>query len=334
MKMVFTAAFLLTAVAIAGCGGGGSSSSSTTTTTISGTVADGYLAGAEVFLDKNGNYQWDGVEPKTTTNSNGAYSMTVSVTDVGIYPMVAHAIAGVTIDKDTNTAVANSFVMSAPVGATGFISPMSTLIREKLAANPGMTLTEAMTQLRNQMNLSAGINMMADYVAGSQSGMNAAEYQKMHNIAQQMVGLMAGQAAQVMPSGNVNVNRYHSMMATINTNMPGITINATSGLGMNSVFMTTMMTTMQTQLGAISTTGGFMNYSAMFRNMTSSRYFWDTSSGNTSPMTPMSGGVTGTNSPTSPMSGDVTGTNSPTSPMSGGMTGTNSPTTPMSGGMM
>jgi len=290
MKRVFTAALLIIATAIAGCGGGGGSSVPVATT-ISGTVADGYLSGAEVFLDKHGTYQWDGVEPRTTTDANGAYSMTVSAADAAMYPIVARAIGGTTIDKDTNTAVMNSFVLSAPAGHAGFISPMSTLIREKMSANPSMTLTDAMTQLRNQMNIPAGIDMMANYVAGSQSGMNAGQYQVMHTIAQQMVDLMAGESALVMNGSSVNVNRYRSMMATINSNMSGIAANAKNGLGMNSTFMTTMMTTMQSQLGAIPMTGGFMNYSAMFRNMTSSGYFWNTNSGTTTPKTPMGGGM-------------------------------------------
>jgi len=291
-KLALAVLCIISAGIIAGCGGGGGGGGSATSTTISGKVADGYLSGAEVFLDKNGNYQWDSSEPKTTTDGNGAYSMTVSTADAAMYPMVARAIAGTTIDRDTNTAVANSYVLCAPAGATGFISPMSTLIREKMLANPNMTLTEAMTQLRNQMNLPAGIDMMSDYVAGSQSGAYATHHQTMHTVARQMAGLMAGQSALVMPDGrSVIVNRYRSMMATLNTNMPGIAANAENSLGMQSPFMTTMMTTMQAQMGAISTTGGFMNYSAMFRNMTSSRHFWDTTSGTATPMTPMRGGM-------------------------------------------
>jgi hypothetical protein len=75
------------------------------------------------------------------------------------------------------------------------------------------------------------------------------------------------------------------MMATINSNMPGIAGNAMTGLGMNSSFMTSMMTGMQTQLGTTSLTG-FTNYSAMFRNMTSHGSFW--TPGGT-PVTPMAG---------------------------------------------
>jgi len=206
--------------------------------------------------------------------------------------MVARAIAGVTIDKDTNTAVTNSYVLCAPAGNTGFISPMSTLVWEKMHANPGMHLNDAMAQLRNQMHLPAGIDMMSDYVAGSQSGVHAAHHQTMHTVAQQMVGLMAGQSALVMPDGkSVNVNRYHSMMGTINANMSGIAANVEHHLDEHSTFMSTMMASIHDHLGEIPTTGGFMNYSGMFRNMTSSRHFWDTTSGTSTPMTPMSGGM-------------------------------------------
>ncbi|MFZ3207227.1 MAG: hypothetical protein WA140_00085 [Geobacteraceae bacterium] len=165
-KVLAIAAVLIVGI-IAGCGGGCGSAPAAT---VSGIVADGYLVGAEVFMDKNGNYQWDAGEPKTITGAGGAYSMTVSAADAAKYPVMARVIAGTTVDEDTNVPAASGYVMSAPPGAAGFISPMSTLIREKMAANPGMTVVEAMTQLRNQMNLPVGINMMADYVADSQPG--------------------------------------------------------------------------------------------------------------------------------------------------------------------
>lgn len=279
---------------LAGCGGGGGSSTASTATSVSGAVADGYLVGATVFMDRNSNYQLDAGEPMATTDANGAYTLTVDPADVGKYSIVAMAIKGQTIDKDTNQAVTNSFMLSMPATAvsgtvsSNFISPMSTLIREKMAANPGMTLTDAMTQLRNQMNLPAGINMMADYMAGAQSGSNMAQYQTMHATAQQMAGLMAGQAPLVMIGSGANQNRYRSMMGTINSNMPAIAANVMNGQGMSSTFMTNMMAQMQTQLGGMPINGGFTNYSGMFRNMTSHNSFWSNAG---TPMTPMSGGM-------------------------------------------
>ena len=127
--------------------------------------------------------------------------------------------------------------MSGTVNSN-FISPMTTLIRENMVANPGMTFNDAMTQLRNQMNMPAGIDMMADFIAGSQPGMDATQYQTMHTTAQQMAGLMAGQASLVMNGNGVYMNRYRSMLGTINSNMSGIAANVINGQGMDSTFMT------------------------------------------------------------------------------------------------
>lgn len=289
-KYFITIAAALTVGLIAGCGGGGNTPAASTA--VSGTVADGYLVGATVYLDKNSNYRLDAGEPSTTTDANGAYTLNIDPADVGKYPIVAMAIKDQTIDKDTNQTVSNSYILSIPARAisgtvsSNFISPMSTLIREKMEANPSMTLNDAMTQLRNQMNLPSDMSMMADYVAGSRSGANATQYQTMHTTAQQMAWMMAGQATLVMNGTTVNQNRYRYMMGMINSNMPAITANVTNDQGMNSAFISGMMSQMQTQLGAMSISGGFVNYSGMFRNMTSHSSFWSNTG---TPMTPMSG---------------------------------------------
>jgi hypothetical protein len=91
-----------------------------------------------------------------------------------------------------------------------------------------------------------------------------------------------------MNGSAVNQNRYRSMMGTINSNMSAITANVLNGQGMGSTLMTGMMSQMQTQLGAMPMSGGFANYSGMFRNMTSHTSFWSNTG---TPMTPMSGGM-------------------------------------------
>lgn len=287
------------ATLISGCSGSGTDMNGMNTqgqpAQVSGKVADGYLVSAVVFLDRNGNYQLDAGEPTTTTDASGAYTLNVAAADIGKYPIIALAIKGQTVDKDTNQSVANSYLLSMPASAvsgtvnSNFISPMSTLIREKMTANSAMSMPDAMAQLRNQMNLSAGTDMMADYIAASQSGPNAVDYQTMHATARQMAGLMGGQASLVMNNGSgVDLNRYRGMMATINSNMSGVAANVMNGSGMNSTFITNMMSQMQSQLGAMPVGGAFMNYSGMFRNMTGHSSFW---SGTGVPMTPMSGGM-------------------------------------------
>lgn len=66
-RQVLAALAAIAAATLAGCGGGGSGTTTAASTTVSGTVADGYLANAQVFLDKNGNYQLDPGEPNAMT---------------------------------------------------------------------------------------------------------------------------------------------------------------------------------------------------------------------------------------------------------------------------
>ena len=244
---------------IAGCGGSGGS---TPTTSISGKVADGYLVGATVFLDKNSNYNMDAGEPTATTDANGAYTLVMDPADVGNYPIVALATKGVTIDKDTNMEVANSYLLSMPKDSisgtvnSNFISPMSTQLREIMETGKYATVQAAMNALRSQMGLPAGTNMMADYMA-DQANPN---YQTMHTAAQNMATLMGGQMALVMVGSTaVDVNRYRNMMGTIFSNMSSLT-------GANSqTAMTNLMGTMSMNLPNIQPGQPFMNMSSAFR---------------------------------------------------------------------
>lgn len=296
-KNILISAALSAVVLIAGCGGSGSGGA--TTAALSGVVADGYLKGAEVFLDKNGNYQWDEGEPKTMSGPGGVYKLDVAASDIGKHPVVVRVIPGSTVDEDSpGQPLHNGYIMSAPVGFCSFISPMSTLVREKLEANPGMTLAEAMVQLRNQLNMPAGVDMFADYVAGSHAGQHQADYQDMHRVAQHMAALMAGQSGLVMSGNSVHKGRYRVMMGEINSNLPQVADNAYQGMGMNSSFITAMLSWMQTKLAAIST-GDFGNHPEFFGNMTSHHDFWNDSGSGMHPVGGtfgggmMGGGTTG-----------------------------------------
>jgi hypothetical protein len=280
LKRVTAFAAILAAGIIAGCGGGGGSAP---TATVSGAVADGYLRGAEVFLDKNGNYQWDVGEPKATSGPGGVYTLDVAQTDLGKYPIVCRAVAGSTVDEDTGQTVQNGYAMSAPAGVTGFISPLTSIMREKMAASPGMTMAQAMAQLRSQFNLPADADLLGDYVAGSMAGPRQADYQTMRQTARQMAALMGQAAPLVMNGSGVYVNRYRGMMGEIDQNLPEIVYNAVSGAGMGSAFMQAMLTQMEAFLQSMPTGGGFMNYSGMFSNMTSHTTFWNYTGGRWQP---------------------------------------------------
>jgi len=77
-----TTAILLGIVLIA-CGGRDNSPTTNTTkdeVTISGKAVDGYISGATVCLDMNGDDSCDSDEPTTTTNVDGTYTLNVDVT--------------------------------------------------------------------------------------------------------------------------------------------------------------------------------------------------------------------------------------------------------------
>jgi hypothetical protein len=258
---------IISAGIIAGCGGGGTTasmpSSGGSTTSISGKVADGYLVGATVFLDKNGNYQMDSGEPSATTDQNGAYTLTMNPADVGKYPIVAIATKGVTVDKDSGTAVTNSYMLSMPALAVSgsvsnnFISPMTSQLREMMETGTYANMQDAMTALRSQLGM-PGIDMLSDYMATNNA--------PMHTAAQNMASLMGSQMPQVFHTNGstttVDVNRYRGMMGTIFSNMTSITgQNAQTAMANLNGTMTTLLTNMP----MLGTGQPFQNMSTAFR---------------------------------------------------------------------
>ncbi|MDD5286275.1 MAG: hypothetical protein PHD54_10480 [Desulfuromonadaceae bacterium] len=266
-KILAVVAIISTGI-IAGCGGSGTSSptASTTpsTTSISGKVADGYLVGATVFMDKNGNYQLDAGEPSATSDATGAYTlMNVDSKDVGNYPIVAMAIKDVTKDLDTNTFVNNSYVLSMPATAvsgtvsSNFISPMSSQLREMMETGNYGTMQQAMSDLSTRLGMPAGTNMLSDYMAASNT--------TMHTAAQNMASLMGSQMSQVMGSSasstSVDVNRYRGMMGTIFSN-----ISSVKGSGSNAqTAMSSLAGSMMANLTNIAQGQPFRNMSTAFR---------------------------------------------------------------------
>lgn len=263
-KIILAAASLVVAGMIAGCGSS-SSTSNPAATTVAGKVADGYLENATVFMDQNGNYLPDAGEPSATTDVNGAYALTVDPADVGQYPIVALAEAGVTIDRDNpGVPLAHSYLLSIPkesvsgTVSSNFISPMSTQVRELMETGNYATMQQAMEELRVNLGLPAGTDMMGDYVAGP-NGPNPT----MHTAAQNMATVMGEQAPLLFRnysgSTRMDVNRYRGMMGTMFSNMSSVRATAPQAT------MTELMATMTANVTPITTGMPFMNMSTFFR---------------------------------------------------------------------
>jgi len=176
-KIISLSLAVSTAVWLIGCGGGDDTVTSTapaeTTITVSGTVADGYLVGAKVCLDKNYNDLCDVDEPTAITDASGKYTFILNEMAVTEFPLIVEANAS-TIDLDTHTPIGQEWHFKAVAGKGSFISPLTTLVARDMDLNTSLTLTQAMTNLQNDLGLD--INTSVDYVAaGNVIAHNAAK---------------------------------------------------------------------------------------------------------------------------------------------------------------
>ncbi|BCA78754.1 lipocalin family protein [Desulfuromonas sp. AOP6] len=174
----FAAILLASSLALGGCGGGGGSSSETTST-VSGVVADGYLVGATVFLDKNGNMKLDEGEPTAKTLEGGKY--TLEGTDLDKHPIIVLVTAG-TIDEDSpTTPIENPYVLAAPAGKPAFISPVTTLVQS--AIMKGQTLANAEASVQAAIGKDSATALYADYIEGADT--------VLHTVAQKIAETFA-----------------------------------------------------------------------------------------------------------------------------------------------
>lgn len=154
-------------LALTACGGGDGPSATNNnppqqTANLTGKAIDGYLIGAKVCLDLNGNDSCDPGEPSTTTDENGNYGLVADTSAIGKTLLVV---------IDTNTrdksrpgyAFPAGFVLSGVVdGATGqHITPITTLVRSQVQSGKSQAAAEqAVVSL-----LGSKINIKGDYIA-------------------------------------------------------------------------------------------------------------------------------------------------------------------------
>lgn len=107
-------------IAAASSSGGGDTPASPLAT-FDGKAIDGYLAGATVFVDVDGDGQLDADEPRATTDADGDFTL----------PRVAGEIVAFG-GTDIATGLAFTGVLKAPSGAT-VVTPLTTLMAERMA---------------------------------------------------------------------------------------------------------------------------------------------------------------------------------------------------------
>ena len=170
---------------LAGCGGSGSSGHSTTppstntSKTLDVKAIDGYLKGAQVWLDVNGDGLLTTGEPTATTDATGKATLDVTaIATPADYRVLVQAIANQTEDVGDGTSgavatkVTKSYVMSAPKGST-IVTPLTTLVEQTMSAK-GLTQEQAAQEVASQLGLdsSKSAELLTDFMAS-----NSATYQ-------------------------------------------------------------------------------------------------------------------------------------------------------------
>lgn len=153
------------AVTLTACGGGGGggadTSSPASATTLSGTAVDGYLQGARVLLDVNGNGLADAGEPTATTDANGRYRLDYSTLSSPIAGMRVVVTGGV--DTDTGNAFTGMLTARADGAQAGqLVSPLTSLVDALVAE--GFSLDAARLKVAAALGLSVA-DLATDPVA-------------------------------------------------------------------------------------------------------------------------------------------------------------------------
>jgi len=175
------------AAALGACGGGGGTATGggSAPFTLTGTIADGPIQGATVFLDLNGNLRQDAGEPVSApSDATGAFSLPVaglSAAQLATATLVS-SVADTARDLDDggqtlSQAGRAGFLLLSPAsawlavdpdgslqGKAAFISPITQLVAAEMVLN-GLTLDEARAAVRNALKLGAR-DPLGDFVAG------------------------------------------------------------------------------------------------------------------------------------------------------------------------
>ncbi|MFX4221633.1 MAG: Ig-like domain-containing protein [Thalassobaculum sp.] len=128
----------------------------------SGSVIDGYVAGATVFADTNGNLTLDAGEVSATTDVGGNFTIAASG------PLVSFG------GTDISTGLAFDGLMSAPAGYT-VVTPVTTLVERLVTSGGAADTAAAETQVRTAFGIDGSVDLASfDPIAQAIAGNAAA----------------------------------------------------------------------------------------------------------------------------------------------------------------
>ena len=188
-----------------------------------GSVADGYLAGATVWIDVDGDGVRDADEPFTVSDAAGNFAIVSAATG----PL--RASGGTNID----TGLANLLVLAAPNGA-GVINPLTSLI--EALVEKGSTVANAEAQIEAAFGLDPSLKLtQLDLIANATPGSLALEAQKAAaSIAETLNTVsenhgntgaaLVSLAALVNGGGIVDLTSATTLTTVITAGLPGVDV--------------------------------------------------------------------------------------------------------------
>lgn len=253
---------LIAAAVLTACGGsgGGSADTPVATTSLSGVVADGYLTGAKVCLDKNQNTVCDADEPSATSGAGGAYTITgVTAADVAAYPVVAEVPASATDSDFSGATVGKAFVLTAAKGNTT-VTPLSSLVHQELQATPALSAASAAANVKAALGITSdpsvdyiaksdgdahiraqmitqSVKNNADAIGGGTAAEKAALQSVLLTMAKQAVGVAAPALGASAPATVpvVGVEDFNTVRATLNTKLSTDTASQAVSINFDAV---------------------------------------------------------------------------------------------------
>ena len=135
---------------------------------LDGVVADGYVEGATLFIDTNGNKQLDDGEASTVTGPGGSFALNVNQAGTIV------AIGGINAD----TGLANTMTLQAP-SDSGVVNPLTTLVEAVIEASGGATSAgDAAAQVLAALGLDPALDLLNLDLLGQGSDPAALDAQK------------------------------------------------------------------------------------------------------------------------------------------------------------
>ncbi|MCY7338810.1 MAG: hypothetical protein LH465_02470 [Sphingomonas bacterium] len=197
---------------------------------LAGIVADGYVEGATLFIDTNGNKVLDAGEAWTVTGVGGSFTLNVNQAGTLV------AIGGINAD----TLLANTMTLAAPSGSS-VVNPLTTLIQAVVVLGGGTTtVAQAQVQVLAALGLNSGINLLTyDLLAHGNDPVALAAQKAAAMIANlisaaegtvgapptteaALIGALAGLVVGTSAGSTINLANAATLTPLLTTALPGV----------------------------------------------------------------------------------------------------------------